>query len=105
MLTASLLRDILNPSFTNIHVNDEALYNETKLFLKSIAPEKESIVKLYTGKLPIFENFGIEKQIKTSFGKNVTLKTGIYLIIEHTEALHVIDINSGNRGKKQDKTQ
>lgn len=103
--TASILRDILNPSFTNIHVNDEALYNETKLFLKSIAPEKENIVKHYTGKLPIFENFGIEKQIKTSFGKNVTLKTGIYLIIEHTEALHVIDINSGNRGKKQDKTQ
>jgi len=103
--TASILRDILNPSFTSIHVNDEALYNETKLFLKSIAPEKESIVKLYTGKLPIFENFGIEKQIKTSFGKNVTLKTGIYLIIEHTEALHVIDINSGNRGKKKDKTQ
>lgn len=103
--TASILRDILNPSFTNIHVNDETLYNETKQFLKSIAPEKENIVKHYTGKLPIFENFGIEKQIKTSFGKNVTLKTGIYLIIEHTEALHVIDINSGNRGKKKDKTQ
>ena len=103
--TSSLLRDILNNSFTNIHVNDDVIYNETKLYLKSIAPDKENIVKKYTGKLPIFDHFGIDKQIKSAFGRNVTLKTGIYLIIEHTEALHVIDINSGQRGKKKDKTQ
>ena len=103
--TSSILRDVLNSSFTNIHVNDETLFNETKVYLQSIAPDKENIVKHYTGKLPIFENFGIERQIQSSFGKNVTLKTGIYLIIEHTEALHVIDINSGQRGKNKDKTQ
>jgi ribonuclease G len=103
--TSSLLRDLLNKNFSSIHVNDEALYNELKIYLKSIAPDKEDIVKHYTGKAEIFENFGIEKQIKSAFGKNVTLKTGIYLIIEHTEALHVIDVNSGQRGKKQDKTQ
>ncbi len=103
--TSSLLRDLLNKNFSSIHVNDEGLFNELKIYLKSIAPDKEDIVKHYTGKAEIFENFGIEKQIKSAFGKNVTLKTGIYLIIEHTEALHVIDVNSGQRGKKQDKTQ
>ena len=103
--TSSLLRDILNKDFTNIHVNDETVFNETKILLQAIAPDKENIVKHYKGNVSIFENFGIEKQIKTSFGKNVTLKTGIYLIIEHTEALHVIDVNSGQRGKKKDKSQ
>src|SRR5690606_19005382 len=48
----------------------------------------------------IFEKFGIERQIKTSFGKTVSMAKGAYLIIEHTEALHVIDVNSGNRSNK-----
>lgn len=103
--TSAVLRDLLNSDFNKIHVNDDTLYGEVKTYLKSIAPEKENIVKRYEGKLPIFDSFGIEKQIKSSFGKNVTLKTGVYLIIEHTEALHVIDVNSGQRGKKKDKTQ
>lgn len=103
--TSSLLRDLLNKDFSNIHVNDETLGNEIKVFLNSIAPEKVNIVKHYNGKLPILDNFGVEKQIKSSFGKNVTMKSGVYLIIEHTEALHVIDVNSGQRGKKKDKTQ
>ncbi len=104
-MTSALLRDLLNKNFSHIHINDEALYNELKLYLKAIAPDKENIVKFFTGNVSIFENFGIDKQIKASFGKNVTLKTGVYLIIEHTEALHVIDVNSGQRGKKKDKTQ
>jgi ribonuclease G len=103
--TSSLLRDVLNKDFSNIHVNDEVLFDELKTYLQEIAPDKEKIVKLFQGNVSIFENFGIEKQIKTSFGKNVTLKTGVYLIIEHTEALHVVDVNSGQRGKKKDKTQ
>jgi len=103
--TSALLRDLLNSDFNNIHVNDVSLANELKTFLKTIAPEKEKIVKYYNGKMPIFDNFGVEKQIKSLFGRNVTLKSGIYLIIEHTEALHVIDINSGQCGKKKDSTQ
>lgn len=103
--TTSLLRDLLNNDFGSIHVNDKQLYDEIKSYLASIAPDKEKILKHYNGKLPIFEQFGIEKQIKSLFGKNVTLKTGVYLIIEHTEAMHVIDVNSGQRGKKKDKSQ
>ena len=87
------------PSYENIYVNDETVYNEVKDYVALIAPERGNIVKLYTGQLPIFDNFAITKQIKSSFGKTVSYKSGAYLIIEHTEALHVVDVNSGNRSK------
>ena len=93
----AMLRDLFNPSFEHIHVNNEEVYNEIKHYLTLIAPEKADIVKLYTGKTPIFDNFNITKQIKSSFGKTINYKHGAYLIIEHTEALHVFDVNSGNR--------
>jgi ribonuclease G len=97
--TSTILRDLLNPNFQNIHVNDSAIFEDIKLYLRSIAPEHENIVKLYKGKEPIFEHFSLEKQIKSGFGKTVNLPGGAYLIIEHTEALHVIDVNSGLRSK------
>jgi len=97
--TSAILRDMLNVSFNNIYVNDEVLFRDMKEYINSIAPEKEKIVKLYSGKTPIFDHFGVEKQIKSLFGKTVSCKKGAYLIIEHTEALHVIDVNSGNRFK------
>jgi len=102
--THTMLRDILNDTFTGIHVNDEKLFHEITNYLEIIAPDKVPIVKLYQTKVPIFDKFGIERQIKTSFGKTVSMSTGAYLIIEHTEALHVIDVNSGNRSNKA-KTQ
>lgn len=96
--TSAILRDILNVSFNSITVDDEIIFREIKDYISTIAPEKEKIVKLHKG-TPIFEHFGIEKQIKSAFGKTVSFKNGAYLIIEHTEALHVIDVNSGNRSK------
>jgi ribonuclease G len=95
--TSSILRDLLNSDFTNIHVNDSKLLGEMKEYISSISPGNERIVKHYDGKLEPFERFGINKQIKTLFGKKVPLPSGGYLIIEHTEAMHVIDVNSGNR--------
>ncbi|HLV51236.1 MAG TPA: Rne/Rng family ribonuclease, partial [Flavobacterium sp.] len=97
---SSILRDLFNDTFTSIHVDDEELYYQIKDYVQEIAPNKESIVKLYQTNIPIFEKFGIERQIKTSFGKTVSMAKGAYLIIEHTEALHVIDVNSGNRSNK-----
>lgn len=94
-----MLRDLFNPSFESIHVNNEVVYNEIKDYVTLIAPERAKIVKHYKGQLPIFDNFSITKQIKSAFGKTVSYKGGAYLIIEHTEALHVIDVNSGNRTK------
>ena len=93
----TVLRDELNKEFTSIHVDDESLYNELKDYVRTIAPEKEDIVKLYQGKVSLFENRGINKQIKATFGRKVNLKSGAYLIIDHTEAMHVVDVNSGNR--------
>lgn len=93
----TILRDMLNPSFSNVYVNDLKLYEKIKGYIHTIAPDKEHIVKHYKGKEPLFEHFGIDKQIKSSFGRIVNLRTGGYLIIEHTEAMHVIDVNSGHR--------
>ncbi|MDR3246562.1 MAG: Rne/Rng family ribonuclease [Prevotellaceae bacterium] len=97
--TSAILRDMLNGSFNNIYVNNQSLYNEIKDFVTNIEPEKEKIVKFYKGKVSIFEHYGVAKQIKSIFGRVVSLKTGAYMIIEHTEALHVIDVNSGIRMK------
>lgn len=100
--TVALLRDIFNPSFQNIYVNDLDVYNNIKDYVSLIAPGRESIVQRYTNELPIFDNFAVTKQIKSLFGKTITYKSGAYLIIEHTEAMHVIDVNSGNRSKGSD---
>jgi ribonuclease G len=100
--TSSLLRDMLNESFDNVHVDDKKIYEDVKNYIHTIAPDKEKIVKLYTGKAKIFEHYGIEKQIKSAFGQTVSLKGGGYLIIEHTEALHVIDVNSGNKSNREE---
>ena len=97
--TSTILRDLLNGTFSNIYVNDERFYLQIKEYIASIAPETEKILKLIKGGPPILERFGINKQIKALFGRTVSIKNGAYLIIEHTEALHVIDVNSGNRTK------
>lgn len=100
--TSALLRDLLNESFDNILVDDKKLYEEIKAFIRTISPEQEKIVKLYAGKAKLFEFYGIERQIKSAFGQTVSLKGGGYLVIEHTEALHVIDVNSGNKSNREE---
>lgn len=100
-----LLRDVFNPTFQEIHVNDKDVYNQVKDYITIIAPEKRNIVKLYSGEIPIFDHFNVTKQTKALFGKTVTFRNGAYLIIEHTEALHVIDVNSGNRSKNPEAGQ
>lgn len=94
--TTSILRDMLNESFDNIVVDDKKIYEETKRYIKNVAPQKEKIVKLYQGKIKLFEQFGIERQIRALFGQTVNVEGGGYLVIEHTEAMHVIDVNSGH---------
>lgn len=97
--TTAMLRDIYTPDFSNIYINDYAVYEEVSEYIAGIVPEKKKTVKFYDKKAPMLDAHGIEKQIKALFGKTVTFKSGAYLIIEHTEAFHVIDVNSGNRAK------
>ena len=97
--TTTIIRDLLNGSFSSICIDDQTVYEEVREYIRTIAPEKEKIVKLYKGNVPIFDNFDVSKQIMSLFSKYVSLKKGAYLIIEHTEALHVVDVNSGNRAK------
>lgn len=94
-----VLRDIFSPNFESIYVNDAETFEQIQKYVNLIAPERKDIVKLYTKQEPIFDHFNITRQIKSSFGKTVSFKNGAYIIIEHTEALHVVDVNSGNRSK------
>jgi len=98
--TIAILRDLLNASFSGIYIDNKKLFQDVKKYIANIAPEKEEIIKYYSGKKPIFQHFNVTRQIKSLFGKTVPLRGGAYLIIEHTEALHAIDVNSGNRTKK-----
>ena len=102
--TNVIMRDMLNESFNSVVVDDEPLYEEMKSYLLASSPDKAKILKLYKGKEPIFDFYGVERQIKSSFGRTVNMRSGAYLIIEHTEAMHVIDVNSGHRAKS-DNTQ
>ena len=97
----ALLRDLFNPTYDGIHVNDSTIFEEIKNYLGIIAPERKDIVKMYNGTVPIFDNFDVTKQVKSGFGKTVNYKHGAYLIIESTEAMHVVDVNSGIRIKKE----
>jgi ribonuclease G len=99
---SSILRDMLSEKFDSIIIDDPTAYNELKQYIKAIAPEKEKIVKQYQGKTKLFEHLGIEKQLKLLFGQTVSIEGGGYLIIEHTEAMHVIDVNSGSSAIDKD---
>ncbi|MFY8129252.1 MAG: Rne/Rng family ribonuclease [Chitinophagaceae bacterium] len=93
--TTSILRDLLNEDFNKVVINDKNIFTETKNYITKIAPHKADIVQYHGTTNNMFEQYGITKQVKSSFGKTVNLDSGAYLIIEHTEALHVIDVNSG----------
>lgn len=103
--TASILRDLLNEDFNKIITNDKNIYTDSKNYIQKVAPEKADIVLFHQNGSPIFDTFGVTKQIKSSFGKTVNLNSGAYVIIEHTEALHVIDVNSGYKSVSNNQEQ
>ncbi len=103
--TTSMLRDLLNADFNKIVTNDKSIYNDAKSYIQKIAPEKADIVTFHQNGTAIFDQYGVTKQVKSSFGKTVNLNSGAYIIIEHTEALHVIDVNSGYKSVSNNQEQ
>jgi len=103
--TSTILRDILSDNFNKIIVDDKDMFNDLKDFLGNIAPDKVKILQEYKGSRPIFDNFDINRQIKASFGKTSTMSTGAYIVIEHTEAMHVVDVNSGPKMQRKDQEE
>ncbi len=103
--TTSILRDLLNADFNRILTNDKNIYNDARSYIQKIAPDKTDIVIYQQNGQSIFEQQGITKQVKSSFGKTVNLPSGAYLILEHTEALHVIDVNSGYKSVSNNQEQ
>jgi len=103
--TTSILRDLLNEDFNRVVINDKSIFAETKTYIQRIAPEKADIVTFHQNGSPIFDQYGITKQVKATFGKTVNLNSSAYIIIEHTEALHVIDVNSGYKSVSNNQEQ
>src|SRR5271154_2106589 len=103
--TTSMLRDLLNEDFNKIIINDKNIYNDTKNYIQRIAADKVDIVSYHHNGSPIFDQMGVTKQVKAAFGKTVNLPSGAYLIVEHTEALHVIDVNSGYKSVSNNQEQ
>ncbi len=103
--TTSILRDLLSEDFNRIVVNDKNIFNDTKIYIQRIAPDKADIISFHSNGSPIFDSYGVTKQVKAAFGKTVNLPSGAYLIIEHTEALHVIDVNSGYKSVSNNQEQ
>ena len=103
--TTSILRDLLSESFQKVVVNDKKLMGVARDYITRVSPGQEEIVILHSNPQSIFETYGVAKQVKSAFGKTVNLNSGAYLIIEHTEALHVIDVNSGTRAAEAGQEQ
>lgn len=97
--TSALIRDLVTDDFNTIYCDNEVICGELRSYLQTIAPGKEEIVRQYKLQEPIFDQMGVSKDIRKAFGRIVTIRSGIYLYVEHTEAMHVIDVNSGNHVK------
>jgi len=103
--TLGIIRDVLTSDFTSIQVNDREMYDDVRHYLELIAPESAKIVKFYQGTQPIFDHFDITRQMKTGLGRTVGFKHGGYLIIDRTEALFSIDVNSGSKKIYEDQEE
>ncbi|MDT9546584.1 MAG: ribonuclease E/G [Chlorobium sp.] len=104
-IISSVLRDSLNSDVTEIVANSASIHKETLNYIEWAAPEMVKHVSLYQGKLPLFEGYGIAKDVESIFSRKVWLKSGGYIIIEHTEAMVVVDVNSGRYAAKREQEE
>lgn len=99
---SSVLRDLFTEDVEKVVVDSKKLYKEIRLYVKWIAPHMVDKVEYYKDKEPIFDAYGIEKELATSLSRKVWLKSGGYIIVEQTEAMVVVDVNSGRYAAKKD---
>jgi len=104
-IISSVLRDSLTSDVTEIVANSAVIHKETLNYIEWAAPEMVKNVNLYQGKLPLFEGYGIAKDVESIFSRKVWLKSGGYIIIEHTEAMVVVDVNSGRYAAKREQEE
>ncbi len=100
------IRDYFTPDIDEVFIDNEDVYERAKDFLHNIMPGKEHLLHLYQGDQPIFSRFGLESQIESIYKRRVPLKSGGSIVIDGTEALTAIDVNSGGsmRGTNQEET-
>nr|BCX00248.1 MAG: hypothetical protein KatS3mg041_0294 [Bacteroidota bacterium] len=104
-MVSSVIRDLFRDDFDRILTDDPELYRQIKAYVRQVAPHMESCVQLYRGKKPIFDYVGIQKDVESVFSRRVKLPSGGHIVIEHTEAMHVIDVNSGPYAPRRDQEE
>lgn len=103
--TDSVIRDLLTPDVSKVFVDSKKLFKQIKNYVQLVQPDLLEKIELYKSSSSIFDEFKIEEQVKTLMGRKVPLPSGGYLIIEHTEAMVVIDVNSGRYAKSKEQEQ
>jgi ribonuclease G len=100
--TSSVIRDLFTDSVERVVTDSKRLYKEIRAYVQTVSPQMVDKIELYKDKEPIFDASGIEKEIATCLSRKVWLKSGGYIIIDQTEAMVVIDVNSGRYAAKRE---
>ncbi len=100
--TPSVIRDLFTDDVSRVVVDSKKVYREIRAYVKWTQPSLLDKIELHRGREPIFDVYGIEKEISTAFSRKVWLKSGGYIVIDHTEAMVVIDVNSGRYAAKKE---
>jgi len=103
--TSSVIRDLFTPDITKVFIDSKKLYKQIKNYVQVVQPGLVDKIELFPSGTSIFDSFKIEEQIKTLMGRKVPLPSGGYLILEHTEAMVVVDVNSGRYAKSKEQEQ
>jgi ribonuclease G len=94
-MASSVIRDLFTPDINRVLVDSKTLYKQTMNYLEEVAPSMVGKVEYYKGKTPLFDTLGVEQDIEKSLARKVWMRSGGYIIFDHTEALTAIDVNSG----------
>lgn len=101
-LISGVIRDLFNDRFDRLTIDNREIYQEITEYLKTVDPDLMGRVKHYHGSIPLFDKFGVDEELHKAFQRRVDLRSGGHIIIEPTEALVSIDVNTGRYTGKKD---